>query len=437
MPGVPKSKGCNTCRKQKKLCDEAQPKCGRCVRLKTECVGIGVRRFLFKQDALTRYAAPARSTTSPRPAPSSETTRIAGALVHILEIRDIRHDIRSIGGKYFLDLPRRVGHLAAAYDASVAALVASYSALYGRGGGRTASLMRYGDALAATRVALPEGGIPTVVKMYMVFNIYVCQEWTCDTDPVRSSKHREMLAFLLREVVARGELPQIDTNYIYALCQMVVYESFVNEKVELGPWFWEAYGVVRHTGPYPYHYGKTFLSIRLETYAEASLYFRSPRRNLPQLTQIHNLIQAERPALWAEVEAWTATCRDPSAPDAAHRALLSYQTAYGLLLSIGARVIRAIRRVNPDIDLLLQSYNLCDDAIRLARQSEAGHRPFGAWFVPKFLRLVRAGVPGYRRGEVDALMRDFAQDFKGIDYIKESEWVEGRYNAMEDMVSGQ
>ncbi|KAH8690741.1 hypothetical protein BGW36DRAFT_389250 [Talaromyces proteolyticus] len=49
MPGVPTSTGCNTCRKQKKKCDEKQPSCSRCLRLQVPCIGSGTRRFKFHE----------------------------------------------------------------------------------------------------------------------------------------------------------------------------------------------------------------------------------------------------------------------------------------------------------------------------------------------------------------------------------------------------
>ncbi|EEA20345.1 hypothetical protein EYB25_007858 [Talaromyces marneffei] len=49
MPGVPTSRGCDACRKQKKKCDAPKPptKCPRCTRLKIPCTGYGVQRYKF------------------------------------------------------------------------------------------------------------------------------------------------------------------------------------------------------------------------------------------------------------------------------------------------------------------------------------------------------------------------------------------------------
>ncbi|KAL4797391.1 hypothetical protein BDV19DRAFT_44774 [Aspergillus venezuelensis] len=52
MPGIPTGRGCDACRKQKKKCifDEADAVCSRCARLEIECIGLGQRRFMFKEE---------------------------------------------------------------------------------------------------------------------------------------------------------------------------------------------------------------------------------------------------------------------------------------------------------------------------------------------------------------------------------------------------
>ncbi|KAM0240718.1 hypothetical protein ACHAP5_007923 [Fusarium lateritium] len=54
MPGVPKSRGCNDCLKQKKKCDQAKPACSRCARLAIPCVGSGEQKYVFKPVSFTK-----------------------------------------------------------------------------------------------------------------------------------------------------------------------------------------------------------------------------------------------------------------------------------------------------------------------------------------------------------------------------------------------
>ena len=69
MPGVPKSRGCNNCLRQKKKvqgplfdiitnwheqCDQQKPACSRCTRLEIPCVGSGERKYVFKPVSFTK-----------------------------------------------------------------------------------------------------------------------------------------------------------------------------------------------------------------------------------------------------------------------------------------------------------------------------------------------------------------------------------------------
>ncbi|UZP41611.1 hypothetical protein NXS19_009427 [Fusarium pseudograminearum] len=54
MPGVPKSRGCNNCLKQKKKCDQQKPVCSRCARLNIACQGSGERKYVFKSVSFTK-----------------------------------------------------------------------------------------------------------------------------------------------------------------------------------------------------------------------------------------------------------------------------------------------------------------------------------------------------------------------------------------------
>ncbi|KAJ5766541.1 uncharacterized protein N7511_004157 [Penicillium nucicola] len=53
MPGVPSSRGCEGCRKQKKKCDQVKPTCSRCTRLRIPCIGNGVQRYKFQEPSVT------------------------------------------------------------------------------------------------------------------------------------------------------------------------------------------------------------------------------------------------------------------------------------------------------------------------------------------------------------------------------------------------
>lgn len=118
--------------------------------------------------AAAKLRTPSMSRT-----PSNETTATAAALVHILEIQDIRFDIRSFGGTLIGELPARIG-VSPELDATVSAVVALYNSrqfkLQSVG-----ALVTYGNALTATRRALEKKDVSPVLTMQTMLMIFVCQ----------------------------------------------------------------------------------------------------------------------------------------------------------------------------------------------------------------------------------------------------------------------
>ncbi|KAF4493842.1 hypothetical protein FAGAP_10022 [Fusarium agapanthi] len=126
MVGVPSSRGCNSCRKAKKRCDQKQPKCGRCIRLGDECIGSGTRRFKFHQ-----YKPDVQTTqliTPPAETPSNDTTRLTAEFISLMEIDDDRFGFEAYGPYFFADLPRRMGSNPA-LDTTTSAMIASFQAI--------------------------------------------------------------------------------------------------------------------------------------------------------------------------------------------------------------------------------------------------------------------------------------------------------------------
>ncbi|KAH8649300.1 hypothetical protein BX600DRAFT_502729, partial [Xylariales sp. PMI_506] len=80
MVGAPTSKRCEACRRQKKKCDLNKPACSRCVRLRLKCVGVGMQRYKFVEQAFPGQAAetyrnsnlPTREKHGPEPVRNRE-----------------------------------------------------------------------------------------------------------------------------------------------------------------------------------------------------------------------------------------------------------------------------------------------------------------------------------------------------------------------------
>lgn len=160
MPGVPSSRGCNACRKQRKKvghqvpidnetnklthggaqCDIENFPCSRCQRLKIPCIGHGQRRWKFKDESakLIHETQAKSSSNQPDPhkqisivqpscGPSNHQTRQTSVLFERFSPSlDVRFQLTWNFGGFLLEIPRRLG-VSRALDAASDALIAAHA----------------------------------------------------------------------------------------------------------------------------------------------------------------------------------------------------------------------------------------------------------------------------------------------------------------------
>ncbi|RSL96460.1 hypothetical protein CEP52_011453 [Fusarium oligoseptatum] len=193
-----------------------------------------------------------------------------------------------------------------------------------------------------------------------------------------TSTHREVLAHLLQTAVVSKKLGEIRPEFVNGLCQIITWESMVNPRVKLGPWFWEALRSCSHLRPHVRRQ-EDLPSSEVGVHAVASLYLREPERYLDQLKDIYSLIQKDQLKIRRVIEQWTkATDIDTMLRVSSQ---FGYRFGYGLMLSLGPRINRCLRRFDKDPALVLESYEFCDQAIVLGRQC-LRVRPFWSWVCP-------------------------------------------------------
>lgn len=139
MPGVPSSRGCDACRRQKKKCDINKFPCSRCKRLCIPCTGLGQQRYRFKHETLKLTSGKEVATSAQRstlhekpwaahPARvlSNGATRLRSAFVSSISPHvDIKFQLLWNFGGYLRYIPSRLG-TSAALDAASDALVAAH-----------------------------------------------------------------------------------------------------------------------------------------------------------------------------------------------------------------------------------------------------------------------------------------------------------------------
>jgi hypothetical protein len=237
-----------------KQCDQAQPSCSRCVRLKIKCIGSGQRRYKWVDES-----SPSTSNSTPEDedtletehqvvlqakehthryismSPSNEMTIVTGAFFSAFEIKDVRYDL-STYGEFLKDIPRRLGS-SPALDASVKAFTNSCSLVHSRQAS-TQAYESYIDALKALRddINNPKeaGSANTMCAVYLIMICQVRaaldealailtsnQGWIGQRDDYALG-HGEVLAHLLSTVSSQNLEGQFESELMLTLCVPVV-----------------------------------------------------------------------------------------------------------------------------------------------------------------------------------------------------------------------
>lgn len=213
MPGVPKSRGCEACRKVRKKvsghrrqrwvrvrlgvpyadlwpdvqCDQVRPSCSRCSRLKIVCTGAGVQRFVFVDETAPKDEARRLVQSNRRrlerssnrviqQVPPNALESLTALMASKISVKDPRYDIGWAYGPFLSGVPKRLGH-SFALDAATKAFVLSLPpSSYHRKHPDSSVLQSYVVALEATRIALADPiqskSIDTLCAAYFLL---VCQ----------------------------------------------------------------------------------------------------------------------------------------------------------------------------------------------------------------------------------------------------------------------
>ncbi|CCT67577.1 uncharacterized protein FFB20_04738 [Fusarium fujikuroi] len=421
MVGVPSSRGCNSCRKAKKRCDQKQPKCGRCIRLGDECVGSGTRRFKFHQ-----YKPDTHTTqliTPPAEPPSNDTTRLTAEFISLMEIDDDRFGFEAYGPYFFADLPRRMGSNSA-LDTTTSAMIASFQAIRLRKTADKKTFSLYGKALRSLQSCLSDDNQPVMLKLELVLMMMLCQIWL---DNKHANKHRGVIAYLLKEAVSQGEI--LHSGDIRAWCLQAIYAALCDPKVELGSWFWDV-AVQDNIMTRPYHYEQNLYCFELGAIGDLPVFLRDPERYLYQLKCYYNTLSQERLVMKKLYEeAMVATLPTDASPACRMKAI-EYASGHAGLLVQAALIGPALKPFGVLPDYTQDSHEICDDAILLAHRCQT-FRPCGASYVPELLKLVWASLDdGYRHEELEKLMDEYAEDVQGASYLEEAKIMRKRLDSI-------
>ncbi|KAI9036756.1 Zn(II)2Cys6 transcription factor domain-containing protein [Aspergillus affinis] len=446
MPGVPTSRGCEACRKQKKRCDQEQPACGRCLRLGIPCVGGGARRFKFTEnrtpddvsgiwvaqaappprDAPPQRAIVRRAATAIHGAPAralcSETVRLRASLISMLEVKDARYNL-GYYGPFFALLPCRLG-VHPALDAAVAAVTHSAPCLFKQESSSLA-LEKYGRALYMLRLSLHDGAvdlaIETLCTIYLLWISEVGWDPSTYFDWITGNSeghlmHTHVIALLLKSVARRTDIDTFQTHLLRTLCMAVLVHSVFDPRVHLDTLVINRFLVHGPRFPPSNQLASPFDTLTVPNFARIPRLIHHPEDHLTQLTSLYAQMQSDFPKLRAIAVSPTLQA-SPTASLETIRSQINYQTAYGLFLSVATMLNRLCfvadssrRHLQGELDVL------CDEIVALGRRGLV-LRPLGSHYMPMSLSAAWAAV-GFeeegnekevegRKKEIEALAREY------------------------------
>ncbi|KAF1817388.1 hypothetical protein P152DRAFT_463556 [Eremomyces bilateralis CBS 781.70] len=427
MPGVPSSRACDACRKQRKNCDQQRPACSRCARLQIACVGAGKQRFKFAENLTIEHLESRRSSSNPSPrrsleaaaqpalampaAPSNELTLVTAAFLSTLQVTDIRFD-PTVYGEFLKDIPRRLG-TNAALDASVHTFSVAFPQVYSHK--KSPDVVEsYSRALAALRTSLDRpseaSSINTLCAIYLMI---ICQAWMGD---FILTGHGELLSQLLRTVANQNWDDNFDYEVLLTLCVPVIVESIGNPRIHVQPWLDKLVGKREQAIP--------MKSMRLTQLAKIQQFLNDPyaheadiRLTYQQLGfDLHRIQQVILP----KISKTDQTVKMRSRFQVIYSILLSYATILNTILC------RCFEPYNPI--LTTEGLTLVDGIVRLAEDATQ-YRPLGSSGMPLMLMAVWPAAKGTtQQTRVEELMTEYKSDFPTTSWQQVSLWLESRMN---------
>ncbi|OQE47117.1 hypothetical protein PENCOP_c001G03365 [Penicillium coprophilum] len=432
MPGVPTGRACDACRKQKKKCDEKQPACGRCLRLKVTCVGSGQQRFKFKQEqfsaksnrssqmtVISRTQSAEKKNNSfgtPQMCPSNGMTSLTSSFVGAIKrSTDLRYNMWWSFGIYLEEIPPRLGSNEA-LDHAVDAVTTIHAGFCTRQPASVEALAKYSLALKTLRSHLdnpPQASASSTLCAVML--LLICQTFIGNNGQIVSG-HAQGAASILKARKGFGPRDEFERKLFLSLRGSVLFEGLYNDSIDLSPEEWDTLV----TNDFDLNQPEGQL---LRCLAQAPVFIKRGKRairNGEDLTPLKNevrpiyekcrLILAELKERTVEDETSELIPRTETFMTRILRA--HYLRTYGMGIAITTFFNCILQALNPsDYACILESRSLVIETLVHAQKSNI-HRPVGAGYV--IMCLSAAWVVNsdpHLRSMVEAALIDYFGDF--------------------------
>ncbi|PLB47679.1 hypothetical protein P170DRAFT_465282 [Aspergillus steynii IBT 23096] len=402
MPGVPTSRGCEACRKQKKRCDQEQPACSRCARLGIPCIGGGARRFKFTENRTPDASAsalqkqqgggarrpPSVAYVAPARALCGDAARLQASLINMLEVKDARYNL-GYYGVFFAQLPCRVG-VHPALDAAVAAVTHSAPCLFKQESSSLA-LEKYGRALYMLRLSLQDGkvdlGVETLCAIYL---LWISEDWITGNSEGHLM-HTAIIALILKNLARKPDLDDFQIQLLRTLCMAVLVHSVFDPRVHLDPHVIHRFLINGPRLPANHQLLSPFETLTVPNFARIPRLIHHPESHTTQLLTVYSHMASDFPKLRAIARSPTLVAR-PNASLVAIRAQINYQTAYGLFLAVMTMLNRLCWVLGSERGVLDRELDVLVEEIQGLGERGLKLRPLGSHYMPMSLSAAWAAL---------------------------------------------
>ncbi|KAJ5776409.1 uncharacterized protein N7511_001420 [Penicillium nucicola] len=457
MPGVPTGKACDACRKQKKKCDEKQPACGRCLRLKVPCIGSGLQRYKFKQEH--RFSTPhnwngeqmnitldnkSRSNKKETPPfeippvfPNHHLTSLTNSFVGAIKrSTDLRYNLWWSFGLFLEEVPRRLGNNEA-LDRAVDAVTTVHRDFCTRRIVSVNALWKYSQALKTLGVYLDDPiQASTSNTLCAVMILLVCQAFIGNQGQLLSG-HAGGAANILRARKNFGPRDEFEGKLFLSLRGSVLFEGLYNEKIDLSPEEWESLVQSDYDAKLPE--GRMMLCLtKAPTLIKRGKLALHTGQDLTQIKSELEPLYTQCKDILSELK-FRKTTFEASSPKSSTPTLMTtilrahYLRTYGLGLTITTFFNCMMQALNlDDHTFALESTSLVEETLKHAEESH-GYRPIAAGYVLLCLYAAWAATPDPRlRLSVELALLDYHGDFKNnrvtdmpcdLDWVSEHIWL--------------
>ncbi|KAF4495395.1 hypothetical protein FAGAP_8461 [Fusarium agapanthi] len=424
MPGVPRSRGCNSCLKQKKKCDQAKPACSRCARLGIPCVGSGEQKYVFKPVSFTKpfktsfpkaRKCEKSSQVSIINKPQNSSTLLQAKLVAALEIRDFRYGLNCYGD--FLEhIPRRLGH-SHALDSSVDLMMSALPYHYAHEI-PSQVLAKYGSGLKVLRGSQDKNGTQLSLEDVAAFHITtICQSWLGQADNDLKS-HGQILAQFMNKATEKGWSSTFELQLQEASLVALFFEALVDPRADLEQYV-NRLSLQSRQNTYDDNQDSHVRSSQVQLLLRIPRLLHKPLQYVEEIKTTYRELRDDHAIIQHRLESVRKQKVPSERLQCQQKLIYRLQVAEAILLTAALALNGILQALYPyDSVLLLEASTLVNEPITLAK-AVSQYRPLGASYIPPCLAAAWAMTSALepQKNEIEALLTEYQHDYARIKWM--------------------